>query len=128
MGFGVEEGEGAGEAGAVGGAGDDFEGGVDEIGAVAHDAEADAGVGGWGWGEAGAVVVDEETEGAAGGVEGDVDARGVAVFDGVAEGFLGDAVEVGGDGGVIEGGGATGGEAAGDAEEGLAMFGELAEG
>src|SRR6185295_6783113 len=67
-------------------------------------------------GQAGAVVRDGENELVGADVELNGDAFGAAVADGVADGFLGDAVEVGGDGVVAENGFAGAVEGAVDTE------------
>lgn len=71
------------------------EGSVDESGAVAHDIEAHAGGGGaGGGGDADAIVLNGKHEVGSEGLEGEVDAGSLPVFDGIHDAFLGDAVEV----------------------------------
>ena len=72
---------------------------ADDAGAVLHHAEAHAGAGGgWRRRKAGSIVVDGQSGLAVAVGEVDTDFGGFAVFDGIGDGFLGDAVQV--DGGV----------------------------
>jgi hypothetical protein len=109
-------------------AGADGEGAADQARAVAHGLDADALAVAAGVIESDAVVGDREPELVVGDAEVDDDGAGFAVFDGVADGLLGDAEEVGGGGVVVDLDLAVGDEEAGDAEDGLGFGGEVAEG
>ena len=79
-------------------------------------------------GEAGTIIAEGEDELVFVGGEFDIYFLSLAVFDAIAEGFLGDAIEVGGGGIVVEGDGFGADEAAGDLEHFGAAGDEVAEG
>ena len=60
-------------------------------GSVLHDLEADAGLGRGSLRKTGAVILHSEVHGVATAFERKINARGTAVPDGIADGFLGDA-------------------------------------
>jgi hypothetical protein len=102
---------------------------ADDSGAVLHDAESHACAGGGRARESGTIVVDGEGGLTVAVGEADTDFGGFAVFDGIGDGFLGDAVEV--DGGVLGDGGRrwrSGAVAMDAAEVAGSAFGEVGEG
>jgi hypothetical protein len=74
------------------------QGGPDHSRPVLHGAQAHAGSGRNGGPETDSIVADRQKSFAAGVRQADFDGAGPAMFDGVGDGFLGDAIEMSGHG------------------------------
>src|SRR6266542_2846033 len=106
----------------------DLQGGADFAGAIIHDTQAHALVRLDLFGEFDAVVGDQEAMAFAHRPEGDENLFRLAVFDGVVDGFLGDAIEVGGGGVVVNEDGLIASEPAIDLENSPDIGGQLLQG
>ena len=86
------EGKRASDESAAGAGGLDLEDGADEAGAIVHNAQAHTGRAALEVGEGQTIVLDGKDDFVRAVGEADADAFGLAMFDGISDGLLGDLV------------------------------------